>query len=383
MAAFVRAAAGRNGRVADANNLKLKEGNKFSVGNGGLGRKPLQTLDNLASALTGRCNVGGKKNANAKATEQYDWQRQPLKNVSNNAGAEGKFKSSNATERSTLSRLLDQRSRQANKDIADIDSVDKKNPQAVAQYACDIYNHFKEAERIYHPQDYMSSQTDINEKMRSILMDWLIEVHIKFKLMPETLYLTIQLIDRFLAKKQTNRKNLQLVGITAMLLASKYEEIWSPEVKDFVFISDKAYTRQQLLQMERVMLNTLKYRLTVPTHYHFLLRYLKAAKADKKCEHYAFFLTELALVNYKCIKYPTSLIATASIYAALRTLNKNSWPRALQQHSGYLESEVRDCAAFLADLHKSAGSSSLRAVTKKYSSSRLGQVARITPYDFN
>ena len=201
--------------------------------------------------------------------------------------------------------------------------------------------------------------------------------------MPETLYLTIQLIDRFLAKKQTNRKNLQLVGITSMLLASKYEEIWSPEVKDFVFISDKAYTKQQLLQMERVMLNTLKYRLTVPTHYHFLLRYLKAAKADKKCEHYAFFLTELALINYKCIKYQSSLIATASVYAALRTLNKNAWPRALQQHSGYSENEVRDCATFLVDLHKAAGSSSLRAVTKKYSSSKLGQVARLTPYDFN
>lgn len=67
--------------------------------------------------------------------------------------------------------------------------------------------------------------------------------------MPETLYLTVDLIDRFLSKKQTNRKNLQLVGVTSMLLAAKYEEIWSPEVKDFVFISDKAYTRNQVLQV--------------------------------------------------------------------------------------------------------------------------------------
>ena len=69
--------------------------------------------------------------------------------------------------------------------------------------------------------------------------------------MPETLYLTVDLIDRFLSKKQTNRKNLQLVGVTSMLLAAKYEEIWSPEVKDFVFISDKAYTRNQVLQVSR------------------------------------------------------------------------------------------------------------------------------------
>lgn len=111
---------------------------------------------------------------------QYDWSRQPLQNVTNVGGSKSK-PSSNGAERSTLSRLLDQRSRQANDVLTDIDSVDKDNPQAVAQYACDIYNYYKEVEGIYHPQDYMSSQTDINEKMRSILMDWLIEVHIKFK----------------------------------------------------------------------------------------------------------------------------------------------------------------------------------------------------------
>ena len=88
----------------------------------------------------------------------------------------------------------------------------------------------------------MLIQTDINDKMRAILIDWLVEVHLKFKLMPETLFLTHNLIDRFLAKKVVTRKNLQLVGVTAMLLASKYEEIWAPEVRDFVYISDKAYT---------------------------------------------------------------------------------------------------------------------------------------------
>ena len=102
----------------------------------------------------------------------------------------------------------------------------------------------------------MLIQTDINDKMRAILIDWLVEVHLKFKLMPETLFLTHNLIDRFLSKKAVTRKNLQLVGVTAMLLASKYEEIWAPEVRDFVYISDKAYTREQILDMEKQMLNT-------------------------------------------------------------------------------------------------------------------------------
>ena len=83
--------------------------------------------------------------------------------------------------------------------------------------------------------------------------------------MPETLYLTVNLIDRFLEAKQVTRKHLQLVGVTAMLVASKYEEIWAPEVRDFVYISDRAYTRDQILNMEKIMLNSLRFNLTVPS----------------------------------------------------------------------------------------------------------------------
>lgn len=76
----------------------------------------------------------------------------------------------------------------------------------------------------------MVSQPEINEKMRAILIDWLIDVHQKFELSPETLYLTINIIDRFLSVKAVPRRELQLVGISATLMASKYEEIWPPEV---------------------------------------------------------------------------------------------------------------------------------------------------------
>ncbi len=83
--------------------------------------------------------------------------------------------------------------------------------------------------------------------MRSILIDWLIEVHLKFKLVPETLFLTVNLIDRYLQHKQVTRQKLQLVGVTAMLIASKYEEIYAPIVKDFVYITDNAYTKEEIL----------------------------------------------------------------------------------------------------------------------------------------
>ena len=86
--------------------------------------------------------------------------------------------------------------------------------------------------------------------MREILTDWLIEVHLKFKLLPETLYLTINLIDRYLTTQNIYRNKLQLVGVTAMLIASKYEEIYPPIVSDFVYITDNAYTSAEIRQME-------------------------------------------------------------------------------------------------------------------------------------
>lgn len=133
----------------------------------------------------------------------------------------------------------------------------------------------------------MAQQVDINERMRSILIDWLIEVvnvpsavisdaelsylnkfvhssmvvwqfihahsdqqvHHKFELREETLFLTVNLIDRFLEKQAVIRKKLQLVGLVAMLLACKYEEISAPLVEDLVLISDKAYTRKEILEM--------------------------------------------------------------------------------------------------------------------------------------
>lgn len=107
----------------------------------------------------------------------------------------------------------------------------------------------------------MESQDDINEKMRAILIDWLVEVHLKFKLVPESLYLTVNLIDRYLEKEPVNRQKLQLVGVTAMLVACKYEEIYPPIVKDFVYITDNAYTKEEILVMERKMLQTLDFNI--------------------------------------------------------------------------------------------------------------------------
>lgn len=136
------------------------------------------------------------------------------------------------------------------------------------------------------PHNYIESQPELNEKMRAILIDWLVDVHQKFELSPEAFYLTINIIDRFLSVKTVPRRELQLVGISATLIASKYEEIWPPEVNDLVCISDRAYTHEQVLIMEKTILAKLEWTLTVPTHYVFLARFIKASIPDKEVSEF-------------------------------------------------------------------------------------------------
>jgi hypothetical protein len=239
---------------------------------------------------------------------------------------------------------------EAEEPVPNIDEHDTGNQLAVVEYIEDIYGFYRKTEiQSCVPADYMSRQSDINEKMRAILIDWLIEVHLKFKLMPETLFLTTNLIDRYLCVQSVSRKNLQLVGVTAMLLAAKYEEIWAPEVNDFVHISDNAYSRDEVLTMEKNMLNTLKFNLTVPTPYVFIVRLLKAAASDKQektiaaqLETVAWFLVELCLTEYPMIKYAPSLLAAAAVYTAQVTVAREPrWGPALQKHSGYTETQVK------------------------------------------
>jgi len=215
----------------------------------------------------------------------------------------------------------------------------------------------------------MKSQTDINEKMRAILIDWLVEVHLKFKLMPETMYLTVNIIDRYLEKKQVIRQKLQLVGVTAMLLASKYEEIYAPEVRDFVYITDKAYTKEQILQMEASMLNTLEFRITVPTAYVFLNRFLKVANAhmDVKLGYFATYIAERMLQEFRMLNYTPSRVAAAAVNIALRTLRgPTAWDRKLEHYSGFSQESLRPCIKDVEET-MAAQASSLKAVSKKYS----------------
>ena len=263
--------------------------------------------------------------------------------------------------------------------LPDIDSLDKKDPLAAVDFIHHMMAFYKRTEPIVRvaPNYMATKQTDINEKMRAILVDWLVDVHIKFKLMDETLHLTMNLIDRYLEVAPVGRRNLQLVGVTAMLVASKYEEIWAPEVRDFVYISDRAYTRDQILQMEKNMLNLLGFNLTIPTTHHFMQRFIKAAGVADEPELviYAKYLVELALPDYAALNFSYSKLAAAAVSAACAVYGRDPMPRALARHSGYSEECLRECINHMGSLYRKASSASLTAVYKKFSTEKYHNVA--------
>ncbi|XP_026427020.1 G2/mitotic-specific cyclin S13-7-like isoform X2 [Papaver somniferum] len=264
--------------------------------------------------------------------------------------------------------------------IVDIDAGDIDNQLAAVEYVEDLYNFYILAESSSQIPDYMDSQNQINAKMRMILVDWLIQVHNKFELAPETLYLTIYIVDRYLSTNVTQRRELQLLGISSMLIASKYEEIWAPEVKDFVCISDKTYTREHILGMEKSILAKLGWTLTVPTPYVFLVRFVKAAMADKEMENMAFFLAELGLMQYAVVMFRPSMLAASAVYAARCTLNKTPpWDKTLEIHTGYTGSQLIDCAKLLVSFHAGVADDKLRVVFNKYSSPKRSAVALLAP----
>lgn len=173
----------------------------------------------------------------------------------------------------------------------------------------------------------MVHQKELEWHMRSILVDWLIEVQWKLKLLPETLYLSINIIDRFLSCRAVSLSKLQLVGLAATLLASKYEEVVSPSINNFIFLSDNSYLADDLLNAERYILQILGFSLAYPSPMSFLRRISKAEGYDIRSRTLAKYLMEVALLDQNFVSCPPSMLAAVGIYAARLMLKCGPWVR--------------------------------------------------------
>nr|XP_043607588.1 cyclin-A2-2-like [Erigeron canadensis] len=257
--------------------------------------------------------------------------------------------------------------------IVDIDSR-HKCPQMCSLYAAEVYGNLRIAELKWrHSVDYMKAvQLEITQEMRGILIDWLVEVSEEYGLASETFYLTVSLIDLYLSKKCIGKRRLQLLGITCMLIASKYEEIYAPRIEEFCFITDSTYTRGEVLEMEDQILDVLSFQLSVPTTKKFLRRFLLVAQSSYKApvvelEFLANYLAELTLIDYSFLKFLPSLIAASAIFLAKWTLDQDEdpWNATLEHYTNYKASELKVTVLALQDLELN-NTTPLHAIRQKY-----------------
>lgn len=249
------------------------------------------------------------------------------------------------------------------------------------EYAQDIYRYLREAELRHRPKPhYLKKQPDITAGMRSILVDWLVEVGEEYKLQTETLYLAVSYIDRFLSCMSVLRGKLQLVGTACMFIAAKYEEIYPPDVGEFVYITDDTYTKKQVLRMEHLILKVLSFDLAVPTIYYFLERFCKIEHASETTEYLSMYLSELTLLEADpYLRYLPSIVAGSAVCLANIMTQREVWSEHLRLLTGYGVEDFQECLRLLHNTLKGSHNYAQQAVREKYRSHKFLRVADLDP----
>ncbi|KAG5943729.1 hypothetical protein E4U59_000097 [Claviceps monticola] len=231
-----------------------------------------------------------------------------------------------------------------------IENDDWDDPLMVAEYATEIFEYLRDLEtRSMLNPDYMSHQDDLEWKTRGILIDWVVEVHTRFNLVPETLFLAVNIIDRFLSEKVVQLDRLQLVGVTALFIASKYEETLSPHLENFRRITDNAFSEAEILSAERFVLSTLDYDLSYPNPMNFLRRVSKADNYDIQSRTMAKYLMEISLLDYRFMPYRPSHCAAAAIFLSRLMLDRGPWDKILAYYAGYDKKELQPVVNLMID----------------------------------
>lgn len=244
-----------------------------------------------------------------------------------------------------------------------VDQLDMRNPQMVSEYASEIYANMKKTEKEFLVSpDYLTKvqlPTEVKDTSRAFLVEWIIDVHRKFRLLPETLYVTVFLIDRYLSTKQIKKSQLHILGVTSLLISTKYEEIYPPNLDDLLGVSENKFTREEVLKMEMDMLVTLQFDITVPSAYRFLERFRKLSSVvanDDRVFFFAQYLQEIALLDASLLKYSPSEIAASALILSTRCIRRiHAWNKEMEKTTGYsdeyLAGIVEDVKSFIVEVN--------------------------------
>lgn len=265
-----------------------------------------------------------------------------------------------------------------------IDDDGKEYAEPEERYMKAIMAHYRKIEAKRHPNpNYLARQTDITPRVRETIVDWLNELAMKFRLNRETYFLTIHIMDRFLEKRLVKREKMQLIGITAMLIACKYEEMWVPQIKDLVAQCDRSLgiTKEAVIALETIMLQQLKFNLTVPSPLRFAERFLALAEATPQQRYLALFFIEMTYMDTKFLRYLPSKLGAGAVYLALYATKapKHLWATAVQPEAHYSEADlahlIREIWAYVTTPNKYG----LCGIRNKWATERYLSVSVLVP----
>ena len=243
----------------------------------------------------------------------------------------------------------------------------------VGEYLDEIYSNLLSDEKLmkFSPMiGYMERQSDINEQMRAILIDWLVEVHYRFRLKSETLFQTVWIIDTYLSLVEITRAKLQLLGIASLLIACKSQEIYYPQLNEFIDITDGAYAKHELIDMEKKVLKILDFNIVAPTANDFYNIITKAFCFDQKQFYLGKYFLESSLIDYRMIKYSSSVIGVSCAYIVMKFFGIDNY-KILYKNEVVKENcpqkVIKEAARDICFLVKNLSQSTLKAVKDKYS----------------
>ena len=262
-----------------------------------------------------------------------------------------------------------------------IDRPDRNDPLATTDYIDSMFQSWRRESCLIFPYLTNSRMAEFTPKMRAILVDWLVDVHIRFKLVPNTLYLCVQLIDRYCSKVTVERGRIQLVGITCLMIAGKFEDVYPPDVQDCVYITDNAYVEDDVLEMETDILKKLQYRIFKPTIYNFLLRLIKLIKLTKLGRWRAHYYAERCLQEHEMLEFTEIGIACAAVALAKMAESLDVWPADIEKYTGIelnkLEHIITLISKYIPEVTVTGSNRQLTAVKKKYANAKYMEVAEV------
>lgn len=253
----------------------------------------------------------------------------------------------------------------------------KDDPQSAYDFDLEVYNFMLNAENDNIPSpDLFDRQTNITPRMRTTVIDWLVDIHKKYGLRTDTLYIAINLMDLYLNRKDVDKTKYQRLACAALLVAAKSEEQCPPSVQKLVYVSDKSFTVTSLNRMEAALFATMNYHVNPIVSSHFVKRYLAYANADTKLCMMAHFINESLLLDSNFIASKPSERAAACVCLAMTLINgRGAWDEYMQVNTGYSAQSLSPLIQSILQSVNASCQSKFKAVYKKYSSDVMMNVS--------